>query len=100
MVPETTLFYIGLIANVCSLTYRIPQIYKLYQSKSGNDISNLMLIIQNISYALWIIYSLCKKDYMFVTSCTMSFLQNLIIWRMAIYYNSFKEVIMKEVKID
>ena len=49
---------IGYIAGLLCAIQNIPQIYKLYKTKSGNDISKFFLYIGIISGILWIIYSL------------------------------------------
>jgi uncharacterized protein with PQ loop repeat len=91
MFSTTAVFYIGFFANLFSLIYRIPQIYKIYKSKSGGDISDWMLITQNMSYVLWIIHKIELGDSMSLISCIMSLAQNLLIWRMKVYYNSLEK---------
>jgi len=48
---------IGYIAGILCAIQNIPQIYKLYKTKSGNDISKIFLYIGIISGILWIIFS-------------------------------------------
>ena len=53
---------IGYIAGILCAVQNIPQIYKLYQTKSGKDISKVFLYIGIISGILWIIFSIHEKN--------------------------------------
>jgi MtN3 and saliva related transmembrane protein len=53
---------IGYIAGILCAIQNIPQIYKLYQTKSSKDISIHFLVIGIISGFLWIIYSINEKN--------------------------------------
>jgi uncharacterized protein with PQ loop repeat len=77
---------VGLGALGLSLLYRIPQIYEIYKTESAEDISTWMLIIQNLSYILYIIYGVFVHDWIYITSSVLSFVQNLIIYFMKVYY--------------
>lgn len=77
---------VGLGALGLSLLYRIPQIYEIYKTKSAEDISTWMLIIQNLSYILYIIYGVFVHDWIYIASSVLSFVQNLIIYFMKVYY--------------
>ena len=79
---------IGLSALGLSLMYRIPQIYEIYKTESAEDISTWMLIIQNLSYILYIVYGVFVHDWIYIASSVLSFVQNLIIYFMKMYYRS------------
>ena len=43
------------------MTYRIPQIKKIYKNKKGDDISKKTFIIHNLSYIFLFLYLVYKK---------------------------------------
>jgi len=53
---------IGYIAGILCAVQNIPQIYKLYQTKSAKDISKVFLYIGITSGILWIIYSIHERN--------------------------------------
>lgn len=71
--------YIGFAGLVCSLFYRIPQIYKIFVTKSAGDISTWMIHIQNCSYVLYIVYGYFISDIVYIISSIVSIIQNIII---------------------
>lgn len=78
-VPEYGILLIGYSATALSLIYRIPQVYQLWKTKKGNDISLAMIIIQQLSYIIAVLYGVLRDDYVYITGSCISFLQNLII---------------------
>lgn len=77
---------LGLSALILSLSYRLPQIYKLYKTKSGGDISKRSIIIQSASYIAWFSYSIMVNDMFYMVANLLSFSQNVIIWIMKYKY--------------
>ena len=73
---------VGIGALIFSLIYRIPQIYTIYRTKKAGDISTYMLIIQNLSYILYILYGIFIHDWINISTSVISFIQNLIIYFM------------------
>ena len=78
---------IGYTGLFLSLIYRIPQIYKLYITKSGENISVKMLVICNLSYILYIIYGYLVYDFVIIIGTVLSLIVNSIVWIMVSYYN-------------
>ncbi len=78
---------VGVGALVLSLIYRIPQIVDIYKSKKADDISTWMLIIQNLSYILYIAYGVFLHDWIYISSSVISFIQNIVIYCMKKYYS-------------
>lgn len=79
---------IGFSGLVCSLFYRIPQIYKLYRTKSAKDISTTMVHIQNVSYVFYIVYGWMIGDIVYIVSSILSVVQNIVILGMYRIYTS------------
>lgn len=85
--PETWILNIfGITALILSLLYRIPQIYRIYKSKSAIDISIWMVTIQNISYIFYIIYGVLVWDWIYISTSIISVLQNITILILRCYY--------------
>lgn len=84
--------YIGFSGLACSLIYRIPQMYKIYQTKSSKDISPWMLHIQTLSYILYIIYGIMIDDIVYIVSSSLSIFQNLIIFVFYLYFKNEKNI--------
>lgn len=77
---------VGIFGLVCSLVYRIPQIYKTYKTRSAVDLSIGTIVIQNISYTAYIVYGVLVWDWIYISGCLISFLQNVLILVMRRYY--------------
>ena len=77
--------YIGLIF---AITYRIPQILKIYKNKKGEDISKKTFILHNCAYFFFLIYIIRKKpiDYLITSYYIIGASQNLLIVLMKKYY--------------
>ena len=83
----------GLNTLGLSLMYRIPQIYEIYKTESAEDISTWMLIIQNLSYILYVTYGVFVHDWIYIASSVLSFIQNLIIYLMKVHYRLKRQVL-------
>ncbi len=90
---------VGIGALILSLSYRIPQIYDIYKSKKADDISTIMLIVQNLSYVLYISYGVFVHDWIYIASSIISFIQNMIIYFMKRHYARVNKYNMKKIKI-
>lgn len=77
---------IGFTAVSIGVIFRIPQMFKIYKLKSGSEISEKMLWIHNLSYIFYIIYSVLRKDIVYITSSGIGIIQNLIIFGMKRWY--------------
>ena len=49
-------FILGLVASIYGLLMRIPQIYKIFVTKSATDLSYLSIFIGTTSEVLWFSY--------------------------------------------
>lgn len=78
---DNTIFLstIGIIATILSLSYRVPQIYKIWQTKDVSALSRVSYIKQDLSYICWILYSIGKEDIILLISSILAISQNIII---------------------
>lgn len=53
-----TVTVLGFLAGTLTTIAFVPQVLKIWQSKSANDISWAMIIIFNIGVALWLVYGI------------------------------------------
>ena len=90
MVINNSIFgYIGLIF---AITYRIPQILKIFKNKKGEDISKKTFILHNCAYLFLLIYIIRKTplDYLILSYYIIGASQNLIIVLMKRHYKIMK----------
>ena len=65
---------IGLVAAFCTTVSYIPQLKKVWQTGSTEDISIKMFVILAAGIALWIVYGVLKSDAVIVLANTVSLL--------------------------
>lgn len=98
-IPEYAILIIGYSATLMSMIYRVPQIYQLWKTKKGDDISVSMIVIQQLSYVLAILYGILRDDYVYITGSSISLLQNFVILYMRKLY-SFYRINREELNCD
>jgi uncharacterized protein with PQ loop repeat len=72
--------YLAIFVGAISLT---PQIYQMYRTKKVEDINIIFLLIAVISDILYFIYSIYKKETIFIISIvppTISHITMIILW--------------------
>lgn len=69
---------IGYIALSFELIHRFPQIYKLYKTKRGDDISELMIFTSIISSSLYIVYAFLRADNIILVGSIVPIIQDII----------------------
>ena len=55
-------FVIGLIAGLLTTASLVPQVMKIWKSKSAKDISLKMFVAFSIGVALWLVYGVLQKE--------------------------------------
>jgi len=77
---------IGYIALSFELIHRFPQLYKLYKTKRGNDISELMIITSILSSSLYVVYAILRTDNIILVGSIVPIIQdNVMIIMMRTY---------------
>ena len=69
----------GWIATTLSLTYKLPQIYKIHKTKEVSAISLQAYIIQTTSYFFYILHGTFNDDYPIIVMGIFSFAQCIYI---------------------
>tara|TARA_B100000161_G_C33477829_1_gene381091 strand:+ start:105 stop:419 length:315 start_codon:yes stop_codon:yes gene_type:complete len=86
----------GWIVVAGTFLYKIPQIYKLYKTKSSNDISSTSLTIQTSGYIFYILHGFIIDDKPTLFMGGISFLQSFILLFLCCIYR--KSTIKNDIK--
>jgi MtN3 and saliva related transmembrane protein len=65
---------VGLLAALCTTVSYVPQLKKVWQTRSTEDISLKMFLILAAGIALWVIYGVLKRDIVIVLANAVSLL--------------------------
>ena len=90
-IPQTSFF--GWLATTCTLLYKLPQVYKLYKSKTSKGISIISFSIQTISYVPYIIHGIIINDKPTLAMGSFSFILSIILCIQICYYHRYYDVI-------
>ena len=77
---------IGLAAGVLTTTAFIPQVWKIYRTRSGNDISARMISLFAIGVLLWLIYGISLRSLPLIVSNAATLMLSLAIIALKIRY--------------
>jgi MtN3 and saliva related transmembrane protein len=77
---------IGLIAGLLTTTAFIPQVLKIYRTKSGKDISARMYSILSTGMVLWLIYGIFVRSVPLILSNAVTLVLALAIIALKIRY--------------
>ena len=83
---DFVLKYIGFFAALCTTIAFLPQVIKVYQTKSTKDISLLMFLIFTIGVFSWLIYGLIINDYPVILANAITLILSLFILLYKIKY--------------
>ena len=71
--------YFGMVAGICTTISFLPQVLKIWKTKSVNDISLLMFLIFTFGVANWLIYGLIIKEIPIILANTLTLILCLLI---------------------
>jgi MtN3 and saliva related transmembrane protein len=77
---------IGLIAGLLTTTAFVPQVWKIYRTKSGRDISARMISLFTTGLVLWLIYGILLRSVPLILSNAVTLLLSLAIVVLKIRY--------------
>jgi MtN3 and saliva related transmembrane protein len=77
---------IGLIAGLLTTTAFIPQVLKIYRTKSGKDISARMISLFTTGLVLWLIYGILLRSMPLILSNSVTLVLSLAIIALKIRY--------------
>lgn len=71
--------YFGMVAGICTTISFLPQVFKIWKTKSVNDISLLMFLIFTFGVVNWLIYGLMIKEIPIILANTLTLILCLLI---------------------
>lgn len=77
---------IGLIAGLLTTTAFIPQVLKIYRTKSGKDVSGRMFSILSAGIVLWLIYGILVRSVPLILTNAVTLVLSLAIIALKIRY--------------
>jgi MtN3 and saliva related transmembrane protein len=77
---------VGLLAATLTTVAFLPQMIKVWQTKSANDVSYAMLITFIIGVFLWLIYGILRQDIAVILANALTLIFNLTILWLKIKY--------------
>lgn len=83
---------LGLVASIYGLLMRIPQIYKIFVTKSATDLSYVSIFIGCTSEVLWFAYGYMLTDISIISSSCGHFTIVVILLLIKCYYDRKKRL--------
>ena len=90
-IPQTSFF--GWLGTTCTLLYKLPQIYKLYKSKTSKGVSLLSYSMQTMSYLPYAIHGIIINDGPTFAMGAISFILNVVLCIQIIFYHKYYDQI-------
>jgi MtN3 and saliva related transmembrane protein len=81
-----TITILGLIAAIFTTLCLLPQLLKVYKSKSTKDISTVMFLLYCGGVFLWLIYGSYREDVAIIIANSLAFVQALVILALKLKY--------------
>ena len=66
---ETIASMISIFGTCCGLVSRVPQVYKTYQSKSVNDLSENTMRLNITANSCFLFYTIVHRQYPIIMNC-------------------------------
>lgn len=78
--------FLGFLAGFTTTVSFLPQVIKVYRTKSGEDISFWMVLLLSCGTFLWLIYGLVLHSMPIVIANAVTFSLVVVIFVLKIYY--------------
>ena len=79
MIKEFIINYVGFFAAFCTTISFLPQVIKVYKTKSTKDISLYMFLIFTIGTFCWLIYGILESSLPIIMANTITLILSVII---------------------
>ena len=79
MIKEFIINYVGFFAAFCTTVSFLPQVIKVYKTKSTKDISLYMFLIFTIGTFCWLIYGIIESSIPIILANTITLILSTII---------------------
>jgi MtN3 and saliva related transmembrane protein len=77
---------VGLLAGVLTTIAFVPQLLKIYATKSGKDVSARMFVIFSVGVALWLAYGILIRSLPMIIANVVTLGLAIAIMGLKIYY--------------
>jgi MtN3 and saliva related transmembrane protein len=78
---------LGLIAAAFTTVCLLPQLMKVYKTKSTKDISTVMFTLYSGGVLLWFIYGVYRQDIAIMIANSLALIQGIVILALKLKYN-------------
>ena len=78
---------LGLIAAAFTTVCLLPQLMKVYKTKSTKDISTVMFSLYSGGVLLWFIYGVYRQDIAIMIANSLALIQGIVILALKLKYN-------------
>jgi MtN3 and saliva related transmembrane protein len=78
---------LGLLAGALTTIAFVPQLLKLYATKSGKDVSARMFLIFSTGVILWLLYGILIRSAPIIIANSLTLLMSLIILALKLRYS-------------
>ncbi|HVY08261.1 MAG TPA: SemiSWEET transporter [Burkholderiales bacterium] len=78
---------VGLLAGLLTTIAFVPQVWKIYRTKSGRDISARMFSIFSIGIVLWLVYGFMLGQLPIILANAVTLVLSLTIIGLKVYYS-------------
>jgi MtN3 and saliva related transmembrane protein len=78
---------IGLLAGLLTTAAFVPQVWKIYRTKSGKDISGRMFSMLSVGMLLWLIYGLLLRSMPLILTNAVTLVLSLAIIALKVRYS-------------
>jgi MtN3 and saliva related transmembrane protein len=78
---------LGLIAATFTTVCLLPQLMKVYKTKSTKDISTVMFTLYSGGVLLWFIYGVYRQDIAIMIANSLALIQGIVILALKLKYN-------------
>ena len=78
---------LGLLAGALTTIAFVPQLLKLYTTKSGKDVSARMFLIFSTGVILWLVYGILIRSAPIIIANSLTLLMSLVILALKLRYS-------------
>ena len=77
---------IGLFAGCCTTVSLVPQLHRLWKTKSAHDLSLTMFFVFGLGIMLWLLYGIGIGSFAVITTNSVSLVLVVVIYSLALHY--------------
>lgn len=78
--------YLGFLAGIVTTVSFVPQVVRVYQNKSGRDVSLWMVLLLSAGTFLWLLYGLMLGSFPIILANAVTFALVVVISILKLHY--------------